>query len=465
MFRHIVAKDLIEHLRDGRLYAAGGIVLILLFAALGVGFERHGEIVAERAAAQALDYDDWLAQPERHPHDAAHQGMHVFKPQSPLSIVDPGIDPYVGSTLWLQAHRESELKFRPAQDATGLQRFGDLSPAWVLQVLGPLLVIVLGFTAFAGERERGTLRQTLALGVSPGRLLWGKALALAATLALLLGPAVLITAIVVAASATDGSVADDAWRFAWLALGYALYLGIAMFLVLGVSSLAPSSRIALVVLLGLWIGGVTLVPRAASDFARAWHPSPTRLEYDAALGADIGVEESRALQAQLGVTTAWGADLPLDRWGIALQVNDRASYPVIDAHLERLWQTFDRQQRMQEWLGLAVPLLAIRSFSMGIAGTDFAHHRAFTVAAERHRRAIQDVVSEDLVSNADSRGAGHFDYRAAPDLWARVPRFDYARPSAAWALRDSLLSLVVLAATLAASVAFAHWAATRRVRS
>ena len=114
---------------------------------------------------QALDYEAWLQQGPRHPHDAAEQGMHVFKPEPPLAVLDPGIEPFVGSTVWLQAHRQSELKFRPAQDATGLQRFGELSPAWILQVLLPLIIIVIGFNAVSGERERGTLRQLLSIGV------------------------------------------------------------------------------------------------------------------------------------------------------------------------------------------------------------------------------------------------------------------------------------------------------------
>jgi ABC-2 type transport system permease protein len=464
MLRLIAAKDLLEYVRDGRLYVAGGVVLVLLFTALGVGLERHAEVAAERVAAQALDYDDWLSQPERHPHDAAHQGMHVFKPQSPLAILDPGIDPFVGSTIWLQAHRQSELKFRPAQDATGLQRFGELSPAWVLQVLGPLLVIVLGFNAFAGEREQGTLRQTLSLGVSPVRLLWGKALALCGCLALLLVPAAVVIG-AATSTADDVSAADTVARFAWLVLGYGLYLGIAAFGVLAVSAAAPSSRVALVALLGLWIAGVTLVPRAASDFARLWYPSPSRLDFNAALDSEIGARASRAWQAEFGVATRWGTELPLNRWGRALQVDDHASYAVADEHFERLWSTFDRQQRLQEWLGLAVPLLAIRAYSMGIAGTDFAHHRDFSVAAEGQRRVIQDIVSEDLVANADARGGGHFDYRATAALWATVPRFEYEAPSATWALRDNLRSFAVLAVTFAVAVALAYLAALRRARS
>lgn len=47
----------------------------------------------------------------------------------------------------------------------------------MLQIFAPLLVIVLGFNAFAGEREQGTLRQALSQGVAARALLWGKSAA------------------------------------------------------------------------------------------------------------------------------------------------------------------------------------------------------------------------------------------------------------------------------------------------
>ena len=133
----IMRRELAEHWRDGRLTWAGTAMALLLLISLAVGFQHRQEARAEQAAAQTAAYADWLEQGPRHPHDSAHQGMHAFRPEAALAIVDPGINPFIGSTVWLQAHRQSEVVFRPAQDASGLQRFGDLSVAWVLQVLVP----------------------------------------------------------------------------------------------------------------------------------------------------------------------------------------------------------------------------------------------------------------------------------------------------------------------------------------
>lgn len=458
----IARRDLLERWRDGRLYWAGGMILVLLATALAIGYQHRQQAQAEQRAAQSADYADWLKQGRRHPHDAAHQGMHAFKPEPPLALVDPGINPYIGSTIWMQAHRQGEVTFRPAQDATGLQRFGDLSAGWILQVLGPLLVIVLGFNAFAGEREQGILRQAVSLGIPTLRMLWGKALALGLGLLALLAPAALLAGGVAVAAASPGTGLDTALRFGLLALGYALYLGIFIFVTLGVSAAASTSRVAITVLLALWIGNAVIAPRVMAEWARRWYPTPTRLEFNKALDADLKATSDRLWMANFGTTERWGRDVPLSQWGRALQLDDHANYAVFDRHFGPLWDTWQRQQAVQEWSGALLPLLAVRALSMDAAGTDFAHHRDFTDAAERQRRLIQDVVSVDLVAHADPIGGQHFAYQSGPELWKRIPPFDYRAPSAAWAFRNGWRCLLALGIALVVAFTFAWRAAARQ---
>jgi len=193
-------------------------------------------------------------------------------------------------------------------------------------------------------------------------------------------------------------------------------------------------------------------------------PSPTRLEFNQALGDDLKATSDTTWMQAFGTTERWSKDVPLNQWGIALKLDDQASYAVYDRHFGRLWDTWEQQQAVQEAGGLVLPLLAMRSFSSAMAGTDFAHHRDFTTAAERHRRVIQDTVSQDLVDHADPLGHQHFAYQASPSLWARVPAFAYHAPPVGWALARSGTSALVLCASLALAVAFA-WAAVARQRA
>src|SRR3546814_20572657 len=68
-------------------------------------------------------------------------------------------------------------------------------------------------------------------------------------------------------------------RLVSLGLGYAVYIGIWIFVVLAVSSRMQTSRMALIELLGFWIASAVLLPRAISDLSNAsfLSPSPTEL--------------------------------------------------------------------------------------------------------------------------------------------------------------------------------------------
>jgi ABC-2 type transport system permease protein len=154
MIATIARKEFIEMLRDGRFRWAASIVLALLAVALLAGAYYQRELVAQQRAAQAAEQARWYAQEPKNPHAAAHYGLYAFKPRLAPAFLDPGIEPYTGVAVWLEAHKQNEMLYRPGEDATLAQRFGDLTVALILQIVLPLVVILLAFNAFAGERER-----------------------------------------------------------------------------------------------------------------------------------------------------------------------------------------------------------------------------------------------------------------------------------------------------------------------
>ena len=94
---------------------------------LAAGWRHYADVSRQHATAQAATRAQWLQQPKKNPHSAAHYGVYAFKPKSQLAMVDTGIDPYVGVAVWLEAHKQNEFKYRPAQDRTAVQRFGEMT--------------------------------------------------------------------------------------------------------------------------------------------------------------------------------------------------------------------------------------------------------------------------------------------------------------------------------------------------
>lgn len=364
----------------------------------------------------------------------------------PLAFVDRGIESFTGSAVWLEAHKQNEFRYRPAQDQTALARFGELTASTVLQILLPLLIILLAFTAFAGERESGTLRQVLSLGVRPSELAFGKVLGIVGVLGLLLVPAVVIGVVALNFAADDGESAPDFGRMILLSVSYLLYLGIFLAVALAVSARASSARLALLGLLGFWIVSCLIAPRVATDIARRASPTPSAFVFAQLMDSDMknGTDGhnpadkrlddlKRATRQQYGVSKL--EDLPVSFDGISLQASEDFGYSVFDKHYGNLWTAFESQDKVRQISAVLAPQLAVASLSRGLAGTDFAQHRDFARAAETHRRNLIKIINEDVMHNARY---GDTNYKTGADLWQKVPEFQYTAPDMAWVVRRQI---------------------------
>lgn len=176
----IAANELRHSLRNrSLLIACVGVTALLLLSAF-VARQNQAKLNAQRNEYQQRVRANWLEQPDRHPHRASHYGYLAFRPKAALSFFDPGVDSFAGTSIFLEPHRQNTANFSEARHSGGMLRFGELSPALVLQLLAPLAIFFLGFAAITGERESGTLPVLLAQGVTWRELIAGKTLGVAA---------------------------------------------------------------------------------------------------------------------------------------------------------------------------------------------------------------------------------------------------------------------------------------------
>lgn len=431
MILTIARKEWLELSRSSRFRAAAALTLLLAVAGLAAGGLYVRSVQAEREQAARLTRTQWLEQGEKNPHSAAHYGVWAFKPASPLAAFDRGVEPYLGVAVYLEAHKQNPTRHRPVADATAAARFGELTGAGVLQLLVPLLIILLTFAAFTSEREAGTLRMLLASGVERRALVLGKALGVAGALALLLLP-LLLLAVGLLLLLPHASTVDLLARLAGLVLGYGLYLAGFIFLGLAVSAWARTSRVALVALLGVWMVNGLLVPRLASELARAAVPVPSAETFARQVERDYeqGLDGHNAADARLAalekeVLARYGVSskeqLPINFSGLALQASEEYSDRVHEKHYGELWEAWRRQESLH--LGLALlgaPLLAVRSLSAALSGTDLEAHLHFTREAEQYRRRLVRHMNEALARRSRTGDQG---YKAGADLWAEVEEF------------------------------------------
>ena len=456
----IAVKDATETWRDGRFRWAAVLLFVLLIAAIAGGVQHQAQIARQHADAQQAEREAWLDKGDMNPHAAAHYGAFVFKPVQPLSAIDPGLDPFLGVFVFLEAHKQQLARHRPIEDASPTRRLGLLTPATAALVLVPLLVVSLTFSSFAGERDQGTLRPLLAVGVSRWSILAGKTAGALLPLLLVIIPAAIIGAIVLYLNRPADPEAPIAARALGLLVVYVTHAMVWTGLGLAVSARARSQAAALVVLLALWFANAFVMPPAAMAIAKALVPSPSAIEFAAAIDDEkaawptwdqrVDRVMERFLEGEFESTMA-----PANVEVVALVESEAEETALYERHFARLLDSYSAQAGVYERAGAFSPTLAARTLSMSLAGTDDRHDREFAAAAAAYRTVMLTTLNTEL---AQSGRLNSFDYLRGRDLWAQVPAFDYDVPSAAWALSQRGVSLVVLAAWLAAVGVAAVWA-------
>jgi ABC-2 type transport system permease protein len=455
----IAVKDATEMWRDGRLRWTTGLTLVVLATSIAGGWHYAAGVARQHADAQRIERELWLDKGDMNPHAAAHYGSFVFKPVEPLSALDPGLDPYVGVSVFLEAHQQQLSRHRPIEDATPTRRLGTLSAAMSLQVLVPLLIVVLTFASIAGEREEGTLRHLLSLGVPRTTLLVGKTLGAMLPLAAVLVPAAIVGAagMLVVQEAVDG---DAIVRAGLLAAAYLVYFAIWIGLGLAVSAKARTQAGALVVLLALWFTWSFVAPPVAAAVARTLDPAPTTIEF--MTGIDAERQRRPSWNERVEEVTdrfLFGGDAAFG-WAAnpevtALIETEAEDTELFERHFADLFDAYTRQAATYERVGVAAPLLAMQTISMALAGTDYAHHRRFLEATGAYRAEFVHALNAELA--ADGRW-DTFTFAGDRDLWARIPEFAFEPPGARWALGTHAWSVVILGMWLAAVAVGLAWA-------
>ena len=417
--------------------ALGLLLTLVALAALNSAAQLRTDAL-QRASYQRDADEAYRAQPDRHPHRMVHYGHYVFRMPSPLAIIDPGVDSFTGRSIFLEGHRRNTAAFSEARETSVLTRFGTLSPAFTLQVLVPLLLILIGFSSVARERERGILRQLLAQGTRGKALIQGKALALGGVAALALLPLLLSGLWLLIADPTE------VLPLLLLIAGHAAYLAFWTALIVAVTALASNARSALVILIGLWALLTVLVPRLATDVAATSLTAPNQAEVDIRLQEELRTVGNshnindpgfqtfqQQVLAQYSVSSI--EELPVNYRGLVSLQGEAASSAVMDRLSAEQYALQRAQAGIVKWFTLVSPYIATRHLSMSSAGTDLANHQQFLDAAEAHRFALiqglntlhaQELhYADDSARSRDPEAEQRT--RVSNEFWSNLQTFDF----------------------------------------
>ncbi|WP_332606141.1 ABC transporter permease [Acinetobacter sp. ESBL14] len=425
-----ITSDEWRYIRRNKVAIFAIVLLILLtLTAVISGAEYQRVVNDERVQYQSLANHAFDAQPDRHPHRVAHFGHFLFRPLDPLAAFETGVDPYTGHTIFLEAHRQNSANFSDVRQSSLLVRFGQLTPAFILQILVPLLLIFVGHAIVSREKQSGTLRLLLSQGVRVRTFILGKFLALTGVALISFLPASMALVWI------GWSQSLSAPLIGMLALAYLIWLLIWVTVVMLASTLLLNGRDALLSLLTIWCVCVIIMPRIAPDIISKRIPLTSNIEINIAVERDFlqlgdshnpddpyfsDFKQKILDQYKVGRVE----DLPVNFKGLLMAEGERLSSELFNRYLA---QNIEKQQLQNHYLdqfSWASPILALRRLSMVATASDLRAFHHFLTQAEDYRYQLMQHLNElqttEINYQYDNDGS-----RIDHQHWQQFKSFEY----------------------------------------
>ncbi len=393
-------------------------VLWILFMCLVVYAGNMGKQYVTKQNAiqqeyQKLTRESWEKNPDKHPHRMAHFGSFALRIKHPLSVIDYGMENYVGNAVFLEAHKQNTVNYSEASFSTGLLRMGDLSIAMLLQIILPLIIFFIGYNSIAQDRENGTLKIIAAQGANIKKLLLGRVLGLWIMSSLFFMPAFLLAGILVR-HFTLQNIHTEIWiRFASSIILYSVFFWVIAAITVLVSARVSNAKNALIQLLGIWLLLAIVLPKTLQVLSNSIFKAPTKLQFEAAIEKDIlqqgdshNPDDPFFKSIKDSVLKKYGAtkadSLPVNLGGIIGKAGERISAETYVKHYDSLTNIYRNQNVFVKAWAWVNPFTMLKNNAMALAGSDFEAYIHFQQQAENYRYALAQQMNQlqiDLISN------------------------------------------------------------------
>ena len=356
---------------------------------------------------------------QRHDGSTTLFSPELRRPLSSLGFIAGGHDR--GMPNHAMVHRQG-ISLEQKGDRNPLLLRRDIDWAFILGFLGTLLALLLTHDSIAGEKEGGTLRQTLANPVPRHLLLLGKyaAALLSVSIPVLVGAAL---ALLLMGLAGTIELSAGVWGAALVSLAAGvLCLSAAVWLGLFISCRTGNAALALMAGLVVWSVLAVFIPGSGSLAGRHLAPAPSN--------SDLERELDRIWREHSG----------------------EEAEAMVARNREDHWQRNLGQMDVAQAVTHISAVTAYRYFAESISSTGVAHYRDYLAQVETYRRHFHDYSaglsfdppSYDIPESPAEFAAMEARLAAAREATEKAPRFRFLSPTLAERFAGAAASVVVL---------------------
>ena len=412
MFRTIVRKEILENIFGLKFH------VVMLFSSLLIIFSVYTGI--ESYQGRLKEYNIALKRHEytlrNHPSwpILASMGYNIDKPPSTLSVIAEGLEGVLGRTAKIDAMSPVKLEESKYSDNPILAIFGSFDLMFVVRTILSLFAILFSYDAISGERERGTLKLTLANSVPRDTIILGKAVGLFFCLVVPLIIPLLIGMLMIVLS-PNVAMSSEIWaRLLGIMLVFLLYLACFFALGLLVSACTHRASASFMILLFVWIVSVFVVPRASVIVASRVAPAMSLQELHSRKDANMQ------------------------------DMMDGLRYEEMMSKNEKLDAEYTRQIQRQVSLATNLsrisPAACMTYIVLSLADTGIIRHERFLAAAKSYKPQFTGVVGE-MMSDVDFSTMLTEPIKPDTDL---IPRFKFYEERSSDAVSRTKVDFIII---------------------
>ncbi len=439
--------------RDKIFLIPAALIILIAFISIITSTETLNKQSIQRKIATDTMRDKFLNQGEINPHSAAHYGHFVYKPISFLSIFDPGVDAYTGTSILLEGHRQNESRFSQSQEMSSLGRLGSISFALLLQIIVPLLLVFTAHDSVASEKTNGTFKLLIAQGISKKSILAGKISGLLSIALLFLTVSILLLIIAGVITGLSQNIPEFPLRILIIWLVYGLYYGIIITLTIYLSAKSGKANLTLIVGIFAWFLLTILMPKLSADIGEKTNPLLSKTTFQANIdednknginGHDPKSDRVEALRKEILKT--YNVDslsqLKINADGIIMQEDENYHNKVYDKHFADLKSTVVAQNSVSSTLSLINPFLALRNLSLSLSLTDTESYFNFKESAEEYRRILIKKLNDEMAFGGSK--TGDWDWAVNEAYWKTIDDYKYTHPTLLSTIKNCKTEIISL---------------------
>ena len=400
MFKLIIEKELREIISSTRFAVTFGVCSVLILLSFYAG-ARNYQVGREQFEASKREdlrklegITDW----------SMVRNLRIFLPPEPMTSLVMGVSNDIGRTIEVRGSGELNGEDSRYGDDPIYAVFRFLDLNFIFQIVLSLFAILFAYDAINGEKERGTLRLTLANAVPRSTYILGKmtgsflALAIPLLVPMLLGVLILL--------AMGVPMTGQDWiRLALVVTAGYLYFTVFLSAGLLVSSLTERSSTSFLFLLVVWILSVMIIPRTAVLLAARAVDVPSvdelasqKSRYSASLW-----EEQRKKMADFRAPEKTPPDKMMQAFQKFMQDLGQERDKKMNEFAARLNEERANRQRVQENVSFALarlsPSAVLSLLNTAIAGTGIHLKDEFKRKAAQYQQSFAEFIREKTGQN------------------------------------------------------------------